>query len=267
MISAKEALGFVAAAGIGYAFVASAHSGLREIKLGGKLASERGLNVAGVDYIPLEDVAKFTQTQVEFDELMGKADLWPEPTGVELVKNGDFESGPSIELSMETPTEIPGWERKDGAAVMRLTGQSTGYIDGRKLKRQGKQFFSGGKGAEPSITQIIELKKYVSQFEGGKVGFVFHVDVGSFDDQNDGAIVNLTWLDAKSQRLGDVKIVGPDRGLRDYTSRFYRVFARAKVPAGTTSVKVEIEAIGDRTHGIWMDGWADNVSLKLDLPK
>ncbi len=132
-------------------------------------------------------------------------------------------------------------------------------------KSRHKNFFAGGpKGTTNEASQRESLKPYASWIRSGKATFKLTGWLGGYSSQNDNCTVTLTWSNAKGSTVGSAKL-GPVSAAarKDATGLLYRS-THGSVPKSASSVLVKI--VMRRTDGVYDDGYADNLGLKLSRP-
>ncbi len=234
--------------------------------MNGKKISDQVAIASGSPYVRAADVAGVAGLEAQFDETYHALFLDKPLKGKELVVNGGFEDGPSIEFDYETPEAVAGWKSSDGATVMRFTPKSAvAELESWYLRGKGRQFFAGGRGPKPTIVQEIDLSKWKSGIASGAVVYFGSADFGSFQGHNDGAYMDLDWIDSNGKILGTVKKFCENYLERRLKTKFHKQLFRGKIPAGTVKARFTFLAVRDN-QGPWADGYVDNVSLKIDLP-
>lgn len=234
--------------------------------LNGKRFTEHVAIASGSPYIRASDIASQAGLEAQFDETFHALFFEKPLKGKELVINGGFEDGPSIEFDYEPPVPVAGWKSSDGATVMRFTPKSAvAELETWYLRGKGRQFFAGGRGPKPTIVQEVDLSKWKTGLSSGSVAFSGSADFGSYQGQNDGAYMDLDWIDSNGKTIGTVKRFCETYLERRFKTKFHKQLFRGKVPAGTVKAKFTFLAVRDN-QGPWADGYVDNVSLKIDLP-
>ncbi len=185
--------------------------------------------------------------------------------GVNLVVNGDAESGPGADNDGPTLMPLPGWTRTGVFQVEQYAaGGQFSNPQAPGPDNRGKNYFTGGPDSKSNVssaTQTIDVSALAGTIKAGKSHYSFSAYLGGFSNQRDYAYVTATFLDLKGKGLLTTKI-GPvtvvDR--KDVTGLFLRSKSGA-TPKGTLKIKVTMASV--RFDGLYHDGAIDNVSLSL----
>jgi Ca2+-binding RTX toxin-like protein len=161
---------------------------------------------------------------------------------------------------------IPHWGTAGRLSAVKY-GAGAGFptvMDGSSIGG-GANFFSGGINDTTSVgDQIIDIPGAASEIDAGRVSFTLSVHLGGRLTDGDNATVTAKFEDEHSDFNYGVVTIGPvtaaDRG--NQTILLPRS-TTAEVPALTRRIRVEITAT--RTDGQHNNGYADNLSLTLDL--
>jgi Ca2+-binding RTX toxin-like protein len=129
----------------------------------------------------------------------------------------------------------------------------------------GANFFSGGIDDTTSIgSQIIDIPGAGSEIDAGQVSVVLSAYLGGRLDDGDNATVTASFEDAHSDIVYGTLAIGPVTAAdRVNQTTLLPRSATAEVPTGTRRIRVTISAT--RTAGQHNNGYADNLSLTLDL--
>ena len=161
---------------------------------------------------------------------------------------------------------IPNWTTASGFTAIQY-GASGGF-PGTVVSTAiggGSNFFGGGpNSASSSAFQVIDVSASAAGIDTGNGTANLSGYLGGFDTQDDNMVVVAAFLSASNTQLGTLTI-GPvtaaDRA--NVTTLLLRSTSGA-VPTGTRTIKVTMTAT--RLSGTANDGYADNLSLTLDLP-
>ncbi|MCW5981804.1 MAG: hypothetical protein KIT09_27205 [Bryobacteraceae bacterium] len=181
--------------------------------------------------------------------------------GDNLIVNGDGEGGAGS-TDCSGPVPVPGWTTTGNVRVCRYgAGFDYPRPDDPGPAARGQNFFAGGPFDEKSsATQVINAASLAGDIDRG-VWYHLSAWLGGFADQNDSAVVRVTFKNAQGVGLSSVAL-GPvlDTDRNDQTSLLYRERA-GSVPAGARSIEVVMEMTRD--EGNSNDGYLDNLSLVL----
>jgi hypothetical protein len=129
----------------------------------------------------------------------------------------------------------------------------------------GGNFFAGGPSNGLSgVTQTIDLG-IQPEFTEGVVKATFSGCLGGFADQDDAAILQLTFLNASSQELGTSSKNGPKAAERANKSSLLPVAQVVAVPAGSRFFRFTLSFLRAAAGGAYNDGYADNLSVTFGL--
>lgn len=189
----------------------------------------------------------------------------PAPTnlGVNIIVNGDAESGPGAPSDGLPLMTIPGWQRSGNFEVTQY-GASGGFpeLTDPGPTDRGKNFFNGGPdNPKSSATQTDRIVGLDSEIDGHQLAFDFSAYIGGYSNQNDHCTITAVFESKSGKALGSAKlgpVMAADR--QDKTGLFARSTTGA-VPAGTRAVSITMTIV--RTDGAFNDGCADNLSLVL----
>lgn len=128
---------------------------------------------------------------------------------------------------------------------------------------RGLNFFSGGpSNAASSAHQLINVSSIAPSIDLGSTKYELSGFLGGFSNQGDKAVLTATFLNSQDAPIG-IGSIGPvlsaDRqgvtGLLERTTD-------GNIPIGTRSIQIALALT--RTAGSYNDGYADNLSLKLN---
>jgi len=186
--------------------------------------------------------------------------------GVNLIVNGDAESGPGAPNDGSTLMVIPGWTRT-GVFQVQQYGASGGFPDSKSPgpANRGKNFFAGGPGSnnnQTSATQTIDVTALAAGLKAGKAKYNFSAYIGGFGTQKDYGYVTASFQAATGKSLGSAKLAPVTPADRKSVTGLLPRSAKGGVPAGTTKIVVTMVSI--RKEGAYHDGYFDNLELTLE---
>jgi hypothetical protein len=178
-----------------------------------------------------------------------------------LIVNGDAEAaGGSMDGS---PVKVPSWTSA-GEATATKWGASEGFpsaTDPGPADR-GKNFFCGGyQDPVSTLTQKVGLEKYAPSIDGGAVMFTLDGYLGGNADQDDNAVLAVSFRDSTDVELGKSSIGPVSASDRTSVTGLLHRSATGSVPVGARSAVVTLSMT--RAAGTANDGYADNLSLIL----
>ncbi len=185
--------------------------------------------------------------------------------GTDLIQNG---GGELNKAGSDGNRNIPPsmWTRTGKLTVVKY-GASGGFpmrTDPGPADR-GANFLAGGAGAgaaHSSGTQTADVSWAASVIDAGHAQYVLSGYLGGYGDQADSARVDLTFLSASSAPLGNASIGPVTAAQRHNKTGLFSRASNGTVPAGTRSIKIVLSM--KLKSGSFCDGYADNLSLKLN---
>jgi hypothetical protein len=186
-----------------------------------------------------------------------------------VIVNGDAEAGPGASSGSMVVASVPGWTTSGNANVV-MYGAHSGYPTqaDRGPPDRGANFFAGGPDDPSSVfTQHIDLGAYTAFIGHGNVSFKLSAYLGGYAEQEDNAVLTVTFLGAaqgsggkgatlSTATLGPVRVADRDEN----TGLLARATVGA-VPAKAASADVQLTMT--RTEGSNNDGYADDLILIL----
>ena len=179
----------------------------------------------------------------------------------ELIRNGGAEIGKAVSdsSSKAAPT---GWTTTGNFTQVKY-GAPGGFPDAAMSRAVsgGRQFFAGGPAATiATASQTVDVPSAFRK-PGLKVTAKLSATLGGYASQADDASVAATFVSSSGAALGKLAIKPVTHLQRGDTTKLIAATRTTVVPKGTTSVTVVITA--RPVSGGYVDGYADNVSLRL----
>lgn len=190
-----------------------------------------------------------------------------------LVVNGDFEQGEPGTVTGEGYWDVqnlavPGWEDTgpgtvvayDAAARHEYPDPATDVVpEGR-----GRSFYAGmGQGA---IRQRIDVSALAGLTASETVAYDLSAWLGGYTDQNEYLLLTAHFLDARGRPVAEPVGLGVVHVYdRSGETGFVHRQERGTLPAGTHTIQIVVETIGDQNPPYVQDGYADNIKLVLSV--
>ncbi|MGH7179326.1 MAG: SdrD B-like domain-containing protein [Tepidisphaeraceae bacterium] len=187
--------------------------------------------------------------------------------GVNLLQNGDAETGIGASTAT-TSTEVPGWTKLGGTSFTLAQYNSViGPTDATPgPDKRGKNFFAGGPvaavGGQSRVYQDVDLSSISDDIDAGRIRFNLSAYLGGYKAEADSMALQLHYFIANKFSFEFARIEGFSAADRSNQTGLYPVSVTAGLPKGTRSVRVFM--IATKQFGRYADGFADNVSLKLE---
>jgi hypothetical protein len=203
--------------------------------------------------------------------LPGVADAAPKPPacpscGHNLILNPGADAAKGT--STDTVVKVPHWKGTHGFTAATYAWGKTGGGDLSPTspgpKNRGANYFYGGpESAVSTGTQLISVA--AGGVSSGKVHWRLAGWLGGFSSQDDHAVLDVTFENAKGKALATYGIGPVTEAQRGGVSKLILRFRSGIVPAATRDLKVEL--IMTRDDGSDNDGLADSLSLVFTEPK
>ena len=179
------------------------------------------------------------------------------PIGKELIINGGAEDGPS------PTTYLPGWAVNPQLAGLPYGNAGFPQPGDPGPADRGTYFFYAGSASTATATQGIDLTHCARLIDKGALTYTASGWFGGFAGQDDNARLSLLFFDGQG-RIQSSPTLGPvlnsDRG---GANALVQRTSSADVAGGVRTIQVTLTAT--RTAGVSNDGYADNLSLILNL--
>lgn len=176
---------------------------------------------------------------------------WTAEYGVNLVTNGDAESGTALSSwTSAGPVTVHAYNGSSGFPSLTSPGSTT----------RGNNFFYGGIAETSTASQRIDLSFAAADIDTGKVLYDLSAWVGGHNWDSDNAAVIMSFQDASGNAVGSENPAAGPVSASDRNGRT-QFLARAKtgaVPAGARYALVTMTFIG-------ASGYLDEISLVLIL--
>lgn len=189
----------------------------------------------------------------------------------ELVVNGGFEDG---ELGVAHRSDlvdvvaIPGWDDTAPGTVLGYEQAGTELDVGFPDPRTDPMPDGRGEGyyfvRHPgTMSQTVDLSAVAPLTDAGQARYVFSADLGGYITQDDRALVSVVFLGADGRALSRADLEPVDAAARGGRTGFLHRSFSAALPAGTRWARIEVTGV--RHIGGFTDGFADNISLIIEV--
>jgi hypothetical protein len=185
------------------------------------------------------------------------------PSG-ELLKNAGAEDAPGSPSGATNPP-VPNWVAGGTFTAIAYGASDFPTLDEGSRVGGGSNFFAGGPNAAVSTgDQTVDLRGAAAEIDSGRVPATLSGFIGGYASQTDNAQLVAKFIDGSGNLIRQLQI-GPVTPVErnNVTSLLYRNDS-ADVPVGTRSVFVQF--IATRLQGTSNDGYADNLSFRLEAP-
>jgi hypothetical protein len=196
--------------------------------------------------------------------------------GTNLVVNGDAESlpPPPVEVPGGPPVvplpgpRIKGWFSTDGFDIARYGEQGKPRSNSPGPAARGVALFGGGLSEtaanaadSASAVQDIDLSSIATDVNAGRIRFDFSAYLGGFGFERDNMKATLIFNTGMVTPQPGPSIQGLSPALRKGVTGLTLRSISGDVPAGTRAIRIQLTAT--KAFGKYIDGYADNVELKL----
>jgi hypothetical protein len=179
--------------------------------------------------------------------------------GVNLLVNGNAESGPASMTG--APVAVPFWIASSAFTVVPYG--ASGFPTASQGPPDGmNQFFAGGNAATSTATQDIDVSDKAADIDAGYVVCDFSAWLGGKADQDDNAVMTVTFYAANMTQLGSSAIGPVTPANRSSQTKLLLRLGRSGVPPHTRSVRVSL-AMQRVAADSFNDGYADSLSVTL----
>ncbi|BBH18458.1 hypothetical protein Back2_27450 [Nocardioides baekrokdamisoli] len=179
-----------------------------------------------------------------------------------LIVNPGAESGECSVNGLQGET-LPGWTITNGMPTNVCYGTAGGFPTSTTpgAPSRGNTFFAGGGTGNATMEQSVDVSSAATAIDAGGVTYNLSGWLGGWSSQNDTAGVQATFLNASGTSVGTAQLAAVTASDRGNTTEFLQRTATAAVPAGTRTVRVDVNYVW--SGGSTTDGYVDNLSLTL----
>jgi len=181
--------------------------------------------------------------------------------GTNLIVNGDAEIDQTADGTAPNNYKVANWDVEPGNfTVWRYSSYMVGGSS-----NPGNFYFSGGDNSGTDYgRQYIDVSECASQIDSSSLGYDMSGDFGGWEDQNDRANLNISFLDKYDQPMGSATVGGVLAAERSKITKLIPKSNSGVIPFGTRTIKVEL--VMTRVTGENNNGYADNLSFFLTAP-
>ena len=197
--------------------------------------------------------------------------------GSNLVVNGDAETGPPPPAPVPAPPLAPpppgtrgvmGWQTIGEFEAVRYGDPGMPMPQSPGPAARGSMLLGGGMSEtgtrvadESRAGQIIDISSIASDVDAGRIKFDFSVYLGGYGLERDGIKAMLIFDNGNVDPEPNATLEGPTPSQRKgVTGLAYRAIS-GNVTPGTRRILVQL--VATKVYGKYIDGFADNVELKL----
>jgi hypothetical protein len=161
---------------------------------------------------------------------------------VNLIINGDAEAGVGWSGSGLPEGPIPGWTVSGGLFAIRYDiGMGWPVPSDPGPTSRGQNFFSGSNNEYSSALQVIDLHEFSSSIDLGVLEYTLAGYFGGYADQNDNAVLTMSFRDTGGGILGTAMIGGVNSVDRNGLTGLQYHNVTAAVPIGTRDAMLLLE--------------------------
>jgi PEP-CTERM motif len=188
-----------------------------------------------------------------------------------IVNPGAESAAGSVSGNDVPPTvTIPGWSTSGSFTVVQYGPDNSEINTNPDAEFPGvdfgSNFFAGGPGSALSTAwQTIDVSNVSALINAGEVNYTLSGYFGGYLNQDDSALLIVTFFDGSGDDLGQVSIGGDNEVARNGQTGLLPDSTAGAIPFGTESIEFTLQMT--RTVGTYNDGYADNLSfIAVDPP-
>ena len=201
--------------------------------------------------------------------------------GENLIVNGDAEQGNGDPVGNAIGSDIPaipGWNPTGNFSVLQYGASGFPFFvnaNGETVSVSGLPdanspgpserglnfFYGGGERGTSSASQSINLADVASTIDAGEAAFTLSGWLGGYLNNQDNALLEISFLSQDNTSLGQASIASPTPDLRNNTTGLFFQSVDGFVPVGARQVNVVLNM--NYTAGRVNDAYADNLSLVI----
>lgn len=181
--------------------------------------------------------------------------------GANLVVNGNAEAAEGSTGGAQVP--VPGWTVSSGRFTAIKYGGQGGFPDFTSPgpPNRGFNFFGGGESSFSTAYQDIDLAPLAEAIDRGSAFFTLSGYLGGYRTHGDRTTLTALFRSADGMVLATVPVGPVSASSRNYTTGVFLRSTEGDVPAGTRSVRVQLQMT--RFDGDSNDGYADDIALSI----
>jgi hypothetical protein len=184
--------------------------------------------------------------------------------GTNLLGNGDGEA----DFAANETSPVPGWQTQ-GIVLARYGDRGMPQTTSPGPADRGRFFFAGGPAHQPgqplrtfaSASQEIDVSSLAADIDAGRIRYDLSAFLGGYGAEKDTMALQVWFRRSNAQDAETVVLNSVTADDRSNTTGLFPNFAQGVVREGTRKITVQLFAA--RAFGRYIDGYADNISLKL----
>ena len=189
--------------------------------------------------------------------------------GENLLGNGDADH-PRLARG-KPPVLMNGWTTVGPFTAERYGAPDMPTTTSAGPANRGKYFFAGGKATilpngQPLFTQTsayqdVDVSSLATDINAGHINYSVSAYLGGYGNERDDMSIRLHFLGTGGAEIAAATMGDADPSLRRGQTGLTEFSMQSQVPNGTAKIRVEM--IAKMTFGRYIDGYADDVALKL----
>ncbi len=189
--------------------------------------------------------------------------------GENLLTNGDADHPRKSRGA--PPVLMHGWTTVGPFSVERYGAPGMPTTTSAGPAKRGASFFAGGKATilpnnQPLFTQTsayqdVNVAALATDINAGRIQYESSAFLGGYGNERDSMSLRTSFLLSDGTTVPGETLLGHDPAGREGQTKLMLNSVQSSVPVGTTAIRVEM--IAKLTFGRYIDGYADDVSLKL----
>ena len=191
-----------------------------------------------------------------------------------LVVNGDAETviappPPAMPAADSLPEVLHGWDPFGAFELVRYGDKGMPGVASPGPVERGKMLFGGGASLTASnvpdssgAEQEIDISSIAADVDAGRIKFNFSAYLGGYGLEKDSVKATLWFINPKVEQVPGPIILGPTAAERKGVTGLVPKTLSGDVPIGTRKIRIQLYAT--KTYGKYIDGFADNIELKLN---
>jgi hypothetical protein len=184
--------------------------------------------------------------------------------GTNLLSNGNGEA----DFAANETSPVPGWQTQ-GIVLARYGDPGMPQTTSPGPVDRGRLFFAGGRADQPaqalktfaSASQEIDVSSLAADIDAGRIRYDLSAFLGGYGAEQDTMALQVWFRRRNAQDAETIVLNSLTADYRSNRTGLFPNFAEGIVRQGTRKITVQLFAA--RAFGRYIDGYADNISLKL----